>query len=209
MSPQGNRWYWFVVFLVRQIYLRLLTGGMKVVGLENVPREGPVILAPIHVSNFDPPVVSCASPRAVNFMAKEELFSPKWMGKLITSLGAFPVKRGAGDTSAVKIAIERLQEGCTLILFPEGTRGEPEQTSRLKKGIYHLVKDRMDTKITPVVTHGLGRTLPRGEALFVPFNCDVVIGDKLPHTDSSNELLGLLSANFKNLLKDCLTYNQV
>lgn len=134
---------------------------MKVVGLENVPREGPVILAPIHVSNFDPPVVSCASPRAVNFMAKEELFSPKWMGKLITSLGAFPVKRGAGDTSAVKIAIERLQEGCTLILFPEGTRGDAKTLGQIQSGVAMIAK-RSGAKVIPVGIYGTHKIMPKG-----------------------------------------------
>lgn len=95
-----------------------------------------------------------------------------------------------------------------LLIFPEGTRGEPEKTSKLKKGLYYLCKDRTDTKIIPVMTHGLGRALPRGEALLVPFTCDVVIGDELPEFDNSKQLLGLLTENYSRLLKSCLTYKE-
>lgn len=55
--------------------------------------------------------------------------------------------------------------------------------------------------------HGLGRSLPRGEALFVPFNCDVIIGDVLPKADSPTELVQSLSNTYTELLEYCLTRN--
>ena len=57
------------------------------------------------------------------------------------------------------------------------------------------------------MTHGLGRALPRGEALFVPFNCDVVVGEKLPAAESSTQMVEMLSNQFKQLLHDCHTYS--
>jgi 1-acyl-sn-glycerol-3-phosphate acyltransferase len=92
-----------------------------------------------------------------------------------------------------------------LILFPEGSRGEPEQAVKLKKGLYYLIKDRSDTSITPVVIHGLGRALPRGEALLVPFNCDVVVGNPLPPVASANELVNGLTGTYTLLRQQCLT----
>ena len=80
MSPRGNAWYFFVLWVARHIALRLFSGGLKIIGRENIPKTGPVILAPNHVSNFDPPVVSCGSPRCVVFLAKEELFKPPIFG---------------------------------------------------------------------------------------------------------------------------------
>lgn len=56
-----------------------------------------------------------------------------------------------------------------------------------------------------MVLHGLGHALPRGEALFVPFNCDVIIGDQLPTVDSSNEFVQNLSAIYTDLFQYCLT----
>jgi 1-acyl-sn-glycerol-3-phosphate acyltransferase len=99
-----------------------------------------------------------------------------------------------------------LDNGDILLLFPEGSRGKPEKVSQLKKGIFHLVKDRTDTKITPVVMHGLGRALPKGEALLVPFNCDVVVGEQLSIPESSDTFIEILTGTFEELFQYCLTY---
>jgi len=76
-----------------------------------------------------------------------------------------------------------------------------------KKGIYYLLKTRNDLSITPVLMHGLGRALPRGEALLVLFNCDVIVGDKLPTAKNPDELVQYLSDTYEDLLQYCLTYN--
>lgn len=64
-----------------------------------------------------------------------------------------------------------------LIIFPEGSRGYPEKLSKFKKGVFYLLKDRQNIPIFPVAMQGLGKSLPKGEMLLVPFNCDVVIGN--------------------------------
>ena len=164
MTPQGTAWYWFIRWCARYLVLGFFSGGMKVVGLENVPKDGPVIFAPIHVSMFDPPIVSCAAPRAVNFMAKEELFKPPVLGPLILSLGAFPVKRGAGDTSAVKLALERLGVGAALIMFPEGTRGDGKTLGEMQSGVAMIAK-RSSAQVVPVGIYGSHKMLPKGQTL--------------------------------------------
>ncbi len=67
---------------------------IKVIGKENIPKNGPVIICSNHISNFDPPVVGITSPRDIHFMAKEELFEKSWLNKILTNVGAFPVKEG-------------------------------------------------------------------------------------------------------------------
>ena len=57
---------------------------------------------------------------------------------------------------------QSLDQDEILIIFPEGTRGRPEQMGKIKKGLFYLLKDRTDTKITPVSMQGLGQALPRG-----------------------------------------------
>jgi 1-acyl-sn-glycerol-3-phosphate acyltransferase len=92
-----------------------------------------------------------------------------------------------------------------LIIFPEGSRGNPEQIGKIKKGIFYLAKDRIDTAIVPIVMRGLGKSLPRGEALFVPFNCDVVIGDKIASCKDSKEFTEKVLKTFNDLMKFCVT----
>ncbi|HXF49718.1 MAG TPA: (d)CMP kinase [Verrucomicrobiae bacterium] len=114
---------WFYLFiwtLVRNLsrFLWRLTWE----GVENIPREGGIILASNHISWYDPPFVSVSCPREVHFMAKRELFSIPVLGFIIRHLNAFPVSRGKYDRQALEAAIEVLKKGEALIVFPEGTR---------------------------------------------------------------------------------------
>jgi len=95
---------------------------MRVLGRERVPRSGPVILASNHVSYLDPPALGVASPRAVRFMAKTELFAIPLLGPAIVACGAFPVDRTRGDVAAIKRGVAVLRSGEALAIFPEGTR---------------------------------------------------------------------------------------
>lgn len=105
----------------------------RIVGVENIPAAGGAIVAANHISNWDPPVIGTAVNRPMHFMAKEELFRNAILRNIISKLGAFPVKRGAADRNAIRTAMNLLEEGNLLGLFPEGTRskngmlGEPEQ----------------------------------------------------------------------------------
>ncbi|TFJ93800.1 lysophospholipid acyltransferase family protein [Lentibacillus salicampi] len=103
---------------------------IRVIGKENVPENGPVIICSNHISNFDPPVVGITSPRDIYFMAKGELFEKPFLGKLLTGIHAFPVKRGMSDRNALRKGLKILEQGNTLGLFPEGTRSK---TGRLGK----------------------------------------------------------------------------
>jgi 1-acyl-sn-glycerol-3-phosphate acyltransferase len=104
----------------------------EVVGVENIPKEGGVLICSNHINNFDPPVVGMKIPRVVYFMAKEELFSIPIFGKIIKMCKAFPVKRGMSDREALRKGLNVLKEGNVLGLFPEGTRSK---TGELGKGL--------------------------------------------------------------------------
>jgi 1-acyl-sn-glycerol-3-phosphate acyltransferase len=105
---------------------------MEVMGEENFPKEGGVLLCINHIHNFDPPIVGIIAPRPIHFMAKEELFSVPILGKLLPHLNAFPVKRGMSDREALRKGLKVLKEGNVLGLFPEGTRSK---TGELGKGL--------------------------------------------------------------------------
>ncbi len=173
-----------MLWIARHIVLRFFSGGLKIIGQENVPLEGPVILAPIHVSFFDPPVVSCGSPRAVAFLAKEELFNPPVFGPLIRSLNAFPVKRGAGDTSAVRLALEKLAEGHCLIMFPEGTRGDGITLGPMQSGVALLAK-KSGALVVPTGVYGTHKILPKGRKLPGFSRLRVAFGKPFSFADAS------------------------
>lgn len=97
---------------------------IQVIGKENIPQKGAVLLCSNHISNLDPPVVGITSTRDIYFMAKGELFENPFLGKLLTGIHAFPVKRGLRDRNALRKGLEILAEGKTLGLFPEGTRSK-------------------------------------------------------------------------------------
>jgi 1-acyl-sn-glycerol-3-phosphate acyltransferase len=106
-----------VITLLRPLFARA-----RAEGRENIPREGPVILAANHIAWMDIPLMSLCVPRATHYMAKIELFQVPVLGRIIRSLGAFPVRRGEGDREALRNAEQLLAHGDILVIFPEGHR---------------------------------------------------------------------------------------
>lgn len=147
--------------------------GWKIRGVENLPFEGPVILAINHVSLWDPIVAACSITRPVSFMAKEELFTIPLLGPIIRRLGVFPVKRGQGDISAIRQSLKILKEQRVLGLFPEGTRSK---TGELQKGLpgVALLMDKGKATVLPIKLSGTQHLLTKGWG-----KIEVVIGSPL------------------------------
>lgn len=107
---------------------------MRVYGAQNVPKNGPLIIACNHVSYLDPPVLGTASPRRIAYMAKEELFRIPILGPAIAAVGAYPVDRKGSATSAIKRSVEVLRQGQAIGIFPEGTRNL-QGTAEVREGV--------------------------------------------------------------------------
>jgi len=94
----------------------------EVHGLANLPVQGGLVIVSNHTSYWDPIVVGCAMNRRVNYMAKEELFHIPVFRNIITAMAAFPIKRNQSDRAAIRKALQFLNEGQIVGVFPEGTR---------------------------------------------------------------------------------------
>lgn len=180
-NPRGKPWYRFIRWVARYLFFGVL-GGMRVDGAENVPMEGAVLLAPVHFSYLDPEIVSCGTKRAVSFMAKEELFDKFLLGWLIRSLDAFPVKRGQNDTEAIRKAIELLNEGRAMILFPEGTRGLGKMLGPLTPGVAMLAK-KTRAKVVPVGIVGTHLVWPKGRKISRRHRMWVIYGEPFTYEE--------------------------
>ena len=120
--------YWFVGIVSQPIKWLF---RLRAAGVENVPQNGGFVLAANHLSNFDPWALGLPlfPKRYLRFMAKSELF---WwpLGPIISSGGAFKVRRGQGDIDAINKAIELVRDGHVVVMFPHGTR---QQKGLVKK----------------------------------------------------------------------------
>lgn len=126
---------------------------LNVKGKENLPEKGPYIICPNHHHNIDPPLMSVIFKEKTYFMAKEELFQKKWFAKLITSFGAFPVKRGGRDKAAIVTAMRILKKEKPLCIFPEGRRVKLGEKGEIKEGALRIAQ-KMNCVIVPVHISG-------------------------------------------------------
>lgn len=158
-------------------------GGWRVEGRDNVPRSGPVILAPNHVSLFDPPLVGCASPRRVTTMGKAELFDVRWFGVKIfpwwiQRMATFPVKRGSSDRRALRRAIKTLENGEALVIFPEGTRTRTGELGEGEIGLA-MIAHAAKAPIVPMFLHGTHNSLSPLRGGLRLFRAHVTFGEPL------------------------------
>ena len=148
---------------------------MTIEGSHNVPAEGIFILAPTHRSIIDTPIASGATRRRMRFMGADKWWSNKTLGGLITVLGGFPVSRGTADREALRRAIELLESGQPLVLFPEGERKSGPVVQPLFDGACYIGL-KTGAPIIPVGIGGSERVMPKGAKFIYPRKVHVVIG---------------------------------
>ncbi len=126
---------------------------VRVKGAENIPDEGPVILAVNHTSLWDPPVIVSSIRRPMKVMAKAELFDIKLLAPILRAGGAFPVHRNTADISAIKTALRTLKNGGIFTIFPAGTRVKNGEEADAKAGVA-LISSKAGVPVTPVAIRG-------------------------------------------------------
>jgi len=141
--------------------LRLLF-RLRVLGAENLPHTGPVLLAGNHTGFLDGPIVFMMLPRPSHFLVKSELYSGPW-AKVLEFARQIPVHRGTPDRTALRRALDVLGADGVLGVFPEGTRGEG-RLETVQHGIGYLAL-RAGCPVVPVVCTGTADALPKGKLL--------------------------------------------
>lgn len=157
-------------------------GRMQVIGRENIPKTGGALLCGNHVSYIDPPALASRAGRVVHFMAKSELFRIPVLGFLVKGVGAFPVKRGTADRSALKQAIEYLQSGEVVAMFPEGQRSLTGELLEPEAGA-GMIALRAKVPVIPVALVNTEKLLPPHKMFFRFTRIKVVYGPPIPLDD--------------------------
>jgi len=150
-------------------------GRYRVIGRENIPSKGGVLLCGNHVSYIDPPVLGAGATRPVHFMAKLELFQIPVLGFLIKNVGAFPVRQHMADRTALKTAIEYLEKGEVVGMFPEGTRIMTGQLGEALPGVGMIVL-RAKVPVIPVALINTNKLFPPHSAFFKFTRVKVIYG---------------------------------
>ena len=138
------RLFYNIVISFVRIYMKIFW-GLKIVGKENMADIQNVILAANHISVNDPPFIGSIMPIEISFLAKSELFKNKIFASLIGYFNSIPIRRGAIDRKALERVGERIKDGKSILIFPEGTR----KSDKAKPGIGKIALETQ-TDIVPV-----------------------------------------------------------
>ena len=158
-----------------------------------LPNKGPGVIVANHNSHLDTVMMLSLLSRAglkrlrpvaaADYFLRNRLLA--WFS--LNLVGIIPIQR-AGSRDPLADCREALEKGWILLFFPEGTRGKPEQRSRFKAGIGRLMKDFPEVPVVPVLLHGLGKSLPKGERVFVPFRSQVAVGQPMTFREKGEHL---------------------
>lgn len=128
--------YWIILPIV-WVLIHILW-RIEVVGLDKVPRDRAIVLAPNHISDLDPVFVlgMILDFSRYRILAKKELFKNPFIGWFLGCLGAVPIDRGKGDTETIDRVIAECEQGTKVLVFPEGTRSKDGRLGKLKSGAF-------------------------------------------------------------------------
>jgi len=202
-----NRLLRFIFYSVIVRFVVMIVLGLNVRHREKLPQQGPAILVANHNSHLDTMVLMTLLPTrllpvtqpvaAMDYFLRNPILA--WFALKI--VGILPIKRKRGDRKDNPLlpCYEALSNNRILIFFPEGSRGVAEKLSVFKNGIARLSENYPDVPVIPILLHGLGKSLPKGEALLVPFFCDVFIGDSIYWTGDRKSFMQKIDKHMEQL----------
>ena len=141
--------------ILRAIALAVLRPllSLRLIGVELVPQDGPLLVASNHLSNADPIILEAAFPRPLFFLGKAELFRNPFFRWVLRRFGGIPLERGTADRAAIRRACAVLEQGIALGIYPEGARSK---TAALVKGLpgAGLIALQSASPVLPVAIYG-------------------------------------------------------
>jgi len=130
-----------VVFIIKKLvhFYYILFNRVNFQGKKIIEMSGPAIIAPLHISNNDAPLlVSEFARKKIYTMGKSELFKFKPFGWFLSCLGVYPVDRAKKDMGSIKNSLKYLKKGNLLCIFPEGTRNGLAKNKKLHNGVVYI-----------------------------------------------------------------------
>ncbi len=172
-------------------------------GSENIPPTGPVIVAPVHRSNLDAPLLSVCTKRRLRALAKESLFVNPTGAWICAALGSIPLRRGEADRDAMRAARTLLDSGAMLLVFPEGTRQSGNRVTGVFDGMSYLAS-KTKAPIVPVGIAGTEDALPSGSKFPKRVRTAIVIGApiRVPEGRLSRPALAQMSTEVGTRLQE-------
>jgi 1-acyl-sn-glycerol-3-phosphate acyltransferase len=170
-------------------------------GIENIPAEGPFILASNHASFMDPPLVGASCTRPISYLARESLFTNPLFGRVLRAVGCVPVDRDGASGRGLKTIFERLLNGDGIILFPEGTRTRDGRLQPGRPGI-GLVVLRSTVPVIPVRIFGTFEAYGRTRRFPRPRQVALRFGAPLHFTEARAEAATASRPRLKELYQE-------
>ena len=166
--------------IVRALFLGLakLYFRLEIRGAENVPASGPFVLAPVHRSNLDFILVATVRRPRMRYMGKASIWKWAPLGKFVSMLGAFPVHRGTADRESLRTCMRVIENGESLVMFPEGTRKSGPTVDTLFDGPSYVAA-RAGVPLVPVGIGGSDRAMPKGARYIRPRKIVLVVGEPI------------------------------
>lgn len=179
---------------IRQVIYRWLRTEVR--GAHHLDLDGPVIIAPVHRSNLDAPLIAGASQRRLRALGKQSLFVNPVSAWVMAALGAIPLRRGEADRDAMRSARAMLDEGEVMIVFPEGTRQEGPTVAGVFDGMSYLAS-KSGATIVPVGLAGTEAAMPSGAKFLRRARTAIVVGEPIspPEGRMSRPALAEFSAS--------------
>lgn len=160
---------------------------VEVEGLEHFPKTGACVVAPVHRSNLDTPILAWVTRRRLRFMGKDSLWKSRFGNWYLTALGGFPVERGTADREALRACQAIIERGEPLVMFPEGTRRDGESITELFDGPAFIAA-RAGVPIIPIGVGGSERVMPKGARMIRPKKIVLVIGSPIVPPESGGRV---------------------